>query len=78
MLSAFKDVYQADVSLLIGTSGFVEPVSMMVPLMYERGVYIIEINPRASLNSAYVFNLIEKNAEDALPELVRGIKNGKI
>jgi len=49
-INAFAD---ADLALIIGTSGVVEPAASLARLAKEQGAYIIEINPeRTPLSSA--------------------------
>lgn len=60
-IKAMRETYQADVFLMIGTSGVVYPAAMLPQIAQENGSIIIEVNPsRTSLSSLSHISIREK------------------
>ncbi len=64
----------ADVCLVVGTSGAVEPAASLARIARANGAVLAEINPDGSLLSAMSRYVITDGAERALPRLVEAIE----
>lgn len=69
--AAWTAVAQADLMLIVGTSGMVHPAADMPMDAHDRGVPVIEVNPQPSALTAIADIWIGEASGDALPELVR-------
>jgi NAD-dependent deacetylase len=68
---AWQAVNQADLMLVVGTSGMVYPAADMPREAHDRGVPIIEINPKPTAHTAVADVLIVAPSGEALPALLR-------
>lgn len=68
---AWQAINQADLMLVIGTSGSVYPAADMPREAHDRGVPIIEINPAPSAHTAVADVLLTAPSGEALPALLR-------
>ncbi len=60
----------ADIALIIGTSGVVQPAASLAGLAKRAGAYVVEINPDATPNRALVDVTLSCAAGAVLPHLV--------
>ncbi len=70
---AFELVDQADLVLVMGTSGEVVPASLIPPRVKDNGGKVVEINMVSSTYSSMSDVSIKGAVEDILPALVRNI-----
>ncbi|MBD2762887.1 NAD-dependent deacylase [Kocuria sp. cx-116] len=74
---AFQDsveaVQEADLVLVVGTSGLVHPAASIPDFAGARGVPVVEINPRVSKVSGSVDHVWRAPAGQALPALVSAL-----
>lgn len=68
---------QADVFLIIGTSGAVEPAASLARVARAANAVIAEINPEGSLLSAVSRWVIREGAATALPRLVAAVEEAR-
>jgi NAD-dependent deacetylase len=59
---------RADLMLVVGTSGLVQPAASLATKRYT-GAYVVEINPEETAHTAHVDRSIRARASDVLPEL---------
>ncbi len=69
--AAWQAVNSADLMLVVGTSGLVYPAADMPRDAHDRGVPIIEINPKPTAHTAVADVLIAAPSGEVLPALVR-------
>jgi len=67
--AAIDAARRADVMLVVGTSGLVQPAASLATKRYT-GAYVVEINPEETALTAHVDRSIRARASDVLPELV--------
>ncbi len=65
---------QADVFLVVGTSGAVEPAASLARVARAAGAVVAEINPEGSLLSAVSRFILREGAATALPRLVAAVE----
>lgn len=65
---------QADVFLVIGTSGAVEPAASLARCARAAGALVAEINPEGSLLSAVARHVLREGAATALPRLLAAVE----
>ncbi|HYO89234.1 MAG TPA: NAD-dependent deacylase [Candidatus Limnocylindrales bacterium] len=68
---AWQAIAKADLMLVVGTSGLVYPAADMPMDAHDRGVPVIEVNPKPTALTAVADVLIAAPSGEALPELVR-------
>jgi NAD-dependent deacetylase len=66
---AIEAARRADLMLVVGTSGLVQPAASLATKRYTRA-YVVEINPEETALTAHVDRSIRARASDVLPELV--------
>jgi NAD-dependent deacetylase len=59
---------RADLMLVVGTSGLVQPAASLATKRYT-GAYVVEINPEETALTAHVDRSIRARASDVLPDL---------
>jgi NAD-dependent deacetylase len=64
----------ADVFLVVGTSGAVEPAASLARLARSSGAVVAEINPEGSLISAMARYIMQESAATALPRLIAAVE----
>ncbi len=64
----------ADVMIVVGTSGAVEPAASLVRRARGAGAAIVEVNPEGSLLSAMARWLFRESAATALPRIVAALE----
>jgi NAD-dependent deacetylase len=67
--AAFEAARRADLMLVIGTSGIVQPAASLATKRVTRA-YVVEINPEETALTAQVDRSIRARASDVLPQLV--------
>jgi NAD-dependent deacetylase len=67
--AAIDAARRADVMLVVGTSGLVQPAASLATKRYT-SAYVVEINPEETALTAYVDRSIRARASDVLPDLV--------
>jgi NAD-dependent deacetylase len=60
---------RADLMLVVGTSGLVQPAASLATKRYT-SAYVVEINPEETALTAHVDRSIRARASDVLPDLV--------
>ncbi len=73
---SFKWSSLADVMVIIGTSGIVQPAASFAMMAKERGARLIEINLEPTVQSSIMDISILGKAGEVLPQLVDGISRG--
>ena len=71
--AAWGAISRADLVLIVGTSGLVHPAADMPMDARDRGIPVIEINPKPSALTPVVDLWIDQPSGAALPELVRRV-----
>ncbi|HEV3089197.1 MAG TPA: Sir2 family NAD-dependent protein deacetylase, partial [Candidatus Elarobacter sp.] len=66
--AAFDAARRADLMLVVGTSGMVQPAASLATKRYTRA-YVVEINPEETALTALVDRSIRARASDVLPAL---------
>lgn len=69
LIEALKASKEAELFLVIGTSGVVSPASQMPILALENGAKVIEINPNPTVLTPYMSLSIRGKAAETLPKL---------
>lgn len=70
-----EEAQQAQVFIVIGTTGEVVPASLIPQMAKENGVKIIEVNPNKSLFTDSVTDIyLQGKASEVMPELLEKIK----
>ncbi len=69
--AAWAAIAQADLVLVVGTSGMVHPAADMPMDAHDRGIRVIEVNPQPSALTAIADVWIGQPSGEALPGLVR-------
>ena len=69
--AAFRLAEQADVCLVIGTSGVVQPAASLAGVAAQHGGRVIEVNPDATPLSAAADLSLRATAVEAVPSLLR-------
>ncbi len=64
----------ADVFLVVGTSGAVEPAASLARMARAAGALVAEVNPDGSLISAMARYILQEGAATALPRLVAALE----
>ncbi|MCS7116143.1 MAG: NAD-dependent deacylase [Nitrososphaerales archaeon] len=72
LIKAINASKEAELFLVIGTSGVVSPASQMPLLALENGAKVIEINPNPTVLTPYMSLSIREKAAEALPRLWKG------
>jgi NAD-dependent deacetylase len=67
--AAFEAARRADLMLVVGTSGIVQPAASLATKRVT-GAYVVEINPEETALTAQVDRSIRARASDVLPRLV--------
>lgn len=62
---------EADLVVIVGTSGVVYPAASLPLMAYERGTPIIEVSPQPTELTRYATVFCEGTAGEVLPELIR-------
>jgi len=76
--NAFEEAEKADVVLIIGTTGIIQPASSIPIYAKEKGAEIIEINPKPSAFTDDVTDLfIQEKATIAMDKILEIIKKGR-
>jgi NAD-dependent deacetylase len=68
---AYQEASQADLFLLIGSSGEVQPACQIPPLAKARGARVIEINPRESNFTPIADVFLQGPATEAVGALMK-------
>ena len=68
--AAFDAAARAELMLVVGTSGLVQPAASLATKRCTRA-YVVEINPEETALTAHVDRSIRARASDVLPELAR-------
>lgn len=68
--AAVAAVRAADVILVVGTSGLVQPAAALPALGQQAGARVIEVNPMATSISAQVDVFVQHSAAIALPQIL--------
>lgn len=77
-IQSFAEAENAEVFVLIGTTGEVMPASMVPQIAKKNGVKIIEINPNPSLYTTEITDIYLKGkASDILLQIEKGLFEGK-
>ncbi len=71
--AARRAAEEADVMLVIGTSGLVYPAAALPALAAERGAYLIEVNPQETALSPIMHARLVGPAGKVLPRLVEAV-----
>ena len=66
--AAFEAARRADVMLVVGTSGLVQPAASLATKRYTRA-YVVEVNPEETALTAHADRSIRARASDVLPAL---------
>jgi NAD-dependent deacetylase len=69
LAAAFDAARRADLMLVVGTSGIVQPAASLATKRVT-GAYVVEVNPEETALTAEVDRSIRARASDVLPELV--------
>jgi NAD-dependent deacetylase len=69
-LRAVAAAERAEVMLVVGTSGLVNPAAMLATHYARPGAYIVEVNPEETVISAAADVTLRGTATEVLPELV--------
>lgn len=75
LTEAIKASKEAELFLVIGTSGVVSPASQMPILALENGAKVIEINPNPTVLTPYMSLSIRGRAAETLPKLWKSFFN---
>lgn len=70
---AQRRAVEANVVLVIGTSGVVYPAAGLPIAAREHGAYVVEINPEATPLTAYAHEVIRTSSASALRDIVQGM-----
>ena len=62
---------EAEVLIVIGTSGVVEPAASLVRIAKEAGAFIISINPNETMAARYADAVVRDTAVSVLPTLLK-------
>jgi NAD-dependent deacetylase len=76
-LESEKASSNADIFIVVGTSGIVYPAASMIHLAKERGAYIIEINLEKTEISSVVDQSFWGKAGEILPTIYDELRNIK-
>jgi NAD-dependent deacetylase len=68
--AAFEAARRAELMLVVGTSGMVQPAASLATKRATRA-YVVEVNPEETALTAHVDRSIRARASDVLPRLVR-------
>ena len=68
--AAFAAARRADLMLVVGTSGIVQPAASLATKR-NTSAYVVEINPEDTVLSAHVDRSIRARASEVLPEMIR-------
>ena len=68
--ASVQAVQDADVMIVVGTSGIVYPAAGLPELALRRGIPVIEVNPEDTPLSGQVTAVVRESAGDALPTLL--------
>ncbi|HEX3465445.1 MAG TPA: NAD-dependent deacylase [Candidatus Elarobacter sp.] len=68
--AAFEAARRAELMLVVGTSGMVQPAASLATKRATRA-YVVEINPEETALTAHVDRSIRARASDVLPQLAR-------
>ncbi len=74
LLRAMIVTQEADVMLVVGTSGVVQPVAALPSLAFRAGATLIEVNPNASAITSLAALWLDGPAGEILPQLVAAIR----
>lgn len=74
LLRAMIVTQEADIMLVVGTSGVVQPVAALPSLAVRAGATLIEVNPNASAITALAGLWLDGPAGEILPRLVAAIR----
>lgn len=69
--SASAAAREAEVFIVIGTSGVVEPAASLVRIAKDAGAFIISVDPNESMAARYADAVVRDTAAEALPKLLR-------
>ena len=68
--AALRAARQAEVMMVIGTSGLVHPAASLPLLAAEQGAYLVEVNPQETALSSIMDVVLRGPAGEVLPRLV--------
>ncbi len=71
--AAVEAARQAQVMLVVGTSGLVHPAASLPLLAAERGAYLVEVNPQETALSGVMDAVLRGPAGTVLPRLVEAV-----
>ena len=71
--AAVEAASQADIMVVVGTSGIVYPAAGLPELAMSTGTPVIEVNPEKTALSAQVTAVVRETASAALPTLLQRI-----
>ncbi len=71
--AAVRSAQTADVMLVVGTSGLVQPAASLPVMAKEAGAYLVEVNPRPSALSPLMDHTLRGPAGQVLPALVQAV-----
>lgn len=71
--AALEAAQQAEVMLVVGTSGLVQPAASLPLLAAERGAYLVEVNPQETALSAWMDAVLRGPAGQVLPHLLEAV-----
>lgn len=74
--AAVQAVREADLMVVVGTSGIVYPAAGLAELGITRGIPVIEVNPEKTPLSAQVTAVVRESASAALPTLLARLAVG--
>lgn len=71
--AAWQAAQEAEVMLVVGTSGVVQPAASLPLVAAEHGAYLAEINPQETALSRFMDVVLRGPAGEVLPALVRAL-----
>jgi len=74
MDKSYEELAKADILLLVGTSGVVEPAASLPQYAKDKGATLIEINPEESPFSSLCKYALKNQVEDILPQITSCLK----
>ena len=67
----YRAVYQCNIFMVIGTSGYVYPAAQFLEIAKQNGAYTVGVNLEKPLNSGFMDEFHQGRSGDVLPELIK-------
>ncbi len=75
---AFSEIRSAQVALVVGTSGLVQPAASLPFIARHHGAYLVEVNPEETATTIIADCFLQGRSGEILPRIVEAMRDLKV